>query len=210
MRHPPPPYPREDEVPAGSAWTALLPGQPSPIDEATTEVPVITPATGQVADTSTNGESTEVAVDTDQAAVDGMAPDGAVAERTTGAATGAMTGATTAAWPPEPAGSLADAGPPGLKPGDVAQEPIAVWPTDQAQHIRDRWRDLQVLFIDEPDEAVAGARSLVTEAVRTLSDRLLAEQEEFDPRRDSDRPDTEALRIAMRRYREFLDRVLSL
>jgi hypothetical protein len=210
MRHSPSPYPREGEIPAGSAWTALLPGQPSPIDEATTEVPVITPAAGQVTDTSTNDESTEVAVDTDQAVVGGMAAEERFPEPTTDATASAVAATRGGPWPPEPAGPASDAGSPGLKPGDVAQEPIAVWPTDQAQHIRDRWRDLQVLFIDEPDEAVAGARSLVTEAVRTLSDRLLAEQEEFDPRRDSDRPDTEALRIAMRRYREFLDRVLAL
>lgn len=96
------------------------------------------------------------------------------------------------------------------RPGDVAADPIAVWSEEAARLIRDRWRDLQVQFIDDPDAAVRGAKNLVTEAVRTLSDRLLAERDEFDPHRDTDRPGTEAMRVAMRRYREFLDRVLAL
>lgn len=97
-----------------------------------------------------------------------------------------------------------------LRPGDVAEEPIAVWSEEAAQRLRADWRDLQVLFIDDPGEAVAGAKELVTTAVRLLSENLLAEQEQFDPHRSGIDPDTEAMRVAMRRYREFLDRVLAL
>ncbi len=198
MRHPQPRPPRVDAVPAVPTWATLVPDRSLPVDEATMEVPVIAPAAGKVTDPATDGANAEVTVDTEQALLAEATPPTAAE-------------AVAPTWPAR-ADPAPDSGPPspGLRPGDVAQEPIAVWPGDQAQRIRDQWRDLQVLFIDEPDEAVAGARSLVTEAVRTLSDRLLAEQEEFDPRRDNDQPDTEALRIAMRRYREFLDRVLAL
>lgn len=226
MRHPHTPYPGEDGVPPSPALPGPWPGQLSPIDESTTEVPVLRRASGQVADTSADGESAEVAVDTEQAVPDevrqdetvpgagmpeaGM-PEAGMPDRAAPAVVPANGARPVGHWPPEEAEYPAVAEPPeALRPGDVAQEPIAVWPGEAAQRVRDQWRDLQVLFIDEPDEAVAGARSLVTEAVRTLSDRLLAEQEEFDPRRDNDRPDTEALRVAMRRYREFLDRVLAL
>jgi hypothetical protein len=43
-----------------------------------------------------------------------------------------------------------------------------------------------------------------------LAEALLAEQVDLDPRRQAEQPDTESMRVAMRRYRDFLDRVLAL
>ena len=94
------------------------------------------------------------------------------------------------------------------RPGEVAQERIAVWSEEEAQRLRTEWRELQVQFIDEPAAAVAGAKRLVTEAVEQLSQSLLSQRDLLEPQ--SEHPDTEALRVAMRRYREFLDRVLAL
>jgi hypothetical protein len=203
MRHPHTPYqyPREGDFPPGPAWTALWNGPSVPISETTTEVPVIGPSTGLGADTSAAGERTEVVREMEQFRVDGHV----LVEEPVRMDEPVRRDEPIRMDEPAPAAPAA-----GLRPGDVTQSPIAVWPGDHAQEIRDRWRDLQVLFIDEPDEAVAGARSLVTEAVRILTERLLAEQEEFDPARDNEHPDTETLRVAMRRYREFLNRVLAL
>ncbi len=47
-------------------------------------------------------------------------------------------------------------------------------------------------------------------AVHDLADSLLAEQAGLDPHKTNATPDTESMRIAMRRYREFLDRILAL
>ncbi|HCT77967.1 MAG TPA: hypothetical protein DGT23_15510 [Micromonosporaceae bacterium] len=57
--------------------------------------------------------------------------------------------------------------------------------------------------------AVAKAHELVSKAVHSLADSLLAEVD-LDPREHSKSPDTEAMRVAMRGYRDFLDRVLAL
>lgn len=95
-------------------------------------------------------------------------------------------------------------------PGEVTQAPIALWTDEAAARLREQWRDLQVQFFDDPGVAVAGAKNLVTEAVQELADTLLAAQDSLDPYRDAERVDTEAMRVAMRRYREFLDRVLAL
>jgi hypothetical protein len=95
-------------------------------------------------------------------------------------------------------------------PGDVAGTPISLWSDQATGQLRDDWRELQVQFVDDPNAAVTGAKGLVTEAVRQLADTLLAAQAELDPFRGTDRVDTEAMRVAMRRYREFLDRVLAL
>jgi hypothetical protein len=198
------PYPTDDDAPAGPAWARLLPGQREVVDESTTEVPVLPPAaeTGAGTDaveaeaveaTPAEDESAEDAVEVRQVAP--VADEARPEEFGAGTVTGVE--------------EVEDPRPP-LRPGDVEEHPIAVWSGDSTQQVRDRWRDLQVQFFDDPQAAVQGARGLVTEVVRTLSDQLLAERDEFDPHRDTDRPDTETMRVAMRRYREFLDRILAL
>ncbi|MEV1287596.1 hypothetical protein [Micromonospora sp. NPDC049679] len=114
-------------------------------------------------------------------------------------ATGAAAGAAVGAMPAT-----------GLRPGDVAESPIAVWSEERAQSYRDQWHDVKAIFVDAPEEAVAQAQALVADAVHALAETLLAEQMNLDPRRQSLSPDTETLRMAMRRYRDFLDRVLAL
>ncbi|MFD0593521.1 hypothetical protein ACFQZ4_14135 [Catellatospora coxensis] len=96
-----------------------------------------------------------------------------------------------------------------LRPGDVTETPIAVWEAEQAQRFRDAWREVQTRFVDEPESALNDAQALVSEAVSALAAQLLAEQGDLDPRRGA-AADTEAMRIAMRGYKNFLDRVLAL
>jgi hypothetical protein len=97
-----------------------------------------------------------------------------------------------------------------LRPGDVPQTTIAVWSPDAVARFRQHLKEVQARFVDEPVEAVAEAQSLVTEAVRGLAEALLAEQLDLDPRQHSENPDTESLRVALRRYRDFLERILAL
>jgi len=96
------------------------------------------------------------------------------------------------------------------RPGDVEQVSIMVWAAADTDIFRDRMREVHAGFVDEPLAAVVQAQALVTEAVRALSDALLAEQLDLDPTRHTDNPDTEALRVALRGYRDFLERVLAL
>lgn len=103
---------------------------------------------------------------------------------------------------------------PATTTGDAAatpvERPVALWSDEDADRLRGQWRELQSQFIDDPAAAVAGAQALVTEAVQELADTLLTVQQELDPHRAGEQVDTEAMRLAMRRYREFLDRVLAL
>lgn len=222
------PYPNEDEAPVGPAWVGFLPTQTAVVDESTTEVPLVRPVAGtsvperaqtaQRADASAE-PSAEGTVELRQPAGAGNILDGQVQDRVAATSAARTAQATDGGHPAEAA---VDGQPPATppapaptarpeqRPGDVAEDPIAVWSEDAVGSIRERWRDLQIQFIDDPDAAVRGARSLITDTVRTLSDRLLAERDTFDPHQGTDRPDTEAMRVAMRRYREFLDRVLAL
>ena len=65
-------------------------------------------------------------------------------------------------------------------------------------------------FVDDPVTALTRAHDLLTEAVNELTESLLTERDDLDPLQSSSTPDTETMRMAMRGYREFLDRILAL
>jgi hypothetical protein len=97
-----------------------------------------------------------------------------------------------------------------LRPGDVAAGHIAFWDDDATRHFRAAWHEVKAEFVDDPVRALTRAHDLLTDAVNELTEALLAERDELDPLRGTDTPDTESMRMAMRGYREFLDRILAL
>ncbi|GAA0518525.1 hypothetical protein Ade02nite_78090 [Paractinoplanes deccanensis] len=97
-----------------------------------------------------------------------------------------------------------------LRPGDVAEGHIAFWDEDAVRHFRAAWHEVKAEFVDDPETALTRAHDLLTDAVNELTEALLAERDELDPLRGNKTPDTESMRMAMRGYREFLDRILAL
>jgi hypothetical protein len=97
-----------------------------------------------------------------------------------------------------------------LRPGDVAQGHITFWDDDATRHFRAAWHEVKADFVDDPVTALTRAHDLLTDAVNELTESLLAERDELDPLRGSSTPDTESMRMAMRGYREFLERILAL
>ncbi|MBU2665733.1 hypothetical protein KOI35_19675 [Actinoplanes bogorensis] len=97
-----------------------------------------------------------------------------------------------------------------LRPGDVAAGSIAFWDDDAVRHFRAAWHEVKAEFVDDPETALTRAHDLLTDAVNELTEALLAERDELDPLRGNGKPDTESMRMAMRGYREFLDRILAL
>jgi hypothetical protein len=96
-------------------------------------------------------------------------------------------------------------------PGDVAAEPLAAfWNDADVEGIRGRWRELQLRFIDGPREVVVEAAQIVEEAVASFTASLNARKDELSDWQADESEDTERLRVTVRRYRDFLDRVLGL
>jgi hypothetical protein len=96
-----------------------------------------------------------------------------------------------------------------LSPGDVSHDPVAaLWGTQDIDRFRDEWRRLQMRFVDDPHNAANEAATLVDQAVQTLTTALSSRKQELDSWRASEGDDTEVLRMALRRYRDFLDRLL--
>jgi hypothetical protein len=75
-----------------------------------------------------------------------------------------------------------------------------------AQAYKERWRDVQLRFVDSPKEAADEAATLVSEAVEKLTASLNAQKDGLADETD----DTERLRVQIRGYRDILNRILAL
>jgi cytoskeletal protein RodZ len=80
---------------------------------------------------------------------------------------------------------------------------------DRAESYRGRWKELKGDFVDEPRTAVRGANELVGEVLDELEQLFRRQRDELEAGLDSDDTSTEDLRQALRKYRSFFDRLLS-
>lgn len=101
-----------------------------------------------------------------------------------------------------------------LRPGEAEQAPqmaeFAIWEQSAVDGYRERWRRVQVQFLDDPKAAAEEAESLLADVLDVLSGNLTARKRDLDDWRSGERRDTEELRIAVRGYRDLLDKVLTL
>ncbi len=85
-----------------------------------------------------------------------------------------------------------------------------LFPNAEAEKFRNRWLDLQAGFVDEPRAAVKNADGLVAEVIQRLAQSFADERSGLERQWDSgEEVSTEDLRVALRRYRSFFDRLLS-
>ena len=86
----------------------------------------------------------------------------------------------------------------------------ALFDDDEASTLRSQWDAIQTGFVDEPRKAVHEADVLVTQVVTRLSEVFREEKSTLEHQWDQgDQTSTEDLRMALRRYRSFFDRLLS-
>ena len=84
------------------------------------------------------------------------------------------------------------------------------------RNLRERWMTVQTEFVDEPRDAVQKADALVAEVLKSLTDTFAREREELEAgwsgagNGSENEVSTEDLRQAIRRYRSFFNRLLSL
>jgi hypothetical protein len=86
-----------------------------------------------------------------------------------------------------------------------------LFPSDEVTNFRTRWEAVQVGFVDEPRRSVQEADSLVAATMKRLAEQFAAERSSLESQwaRGAD-VSTEDLRIALRRYRSFFSRLLSI
>jgi hypothetical protein len=94
-------------------------------------------------------------------------------------------------------------------PAEDRTEPL--FPGEKANELRARWDSIQTGFVDEPRKAVEAADSLVASAMKRLAETFAKERSGLEAQWDrGDDVSTEDLRIALRRYRSFFGRLLSM
>jgi hypothetical protein len=81
---------------------------------------------------------------------------------------------------------------------------------DQLVEYRDRWKGIQVRFVDDPRGTVKAADELVEDLMHRLSQTFADERASLESQWEQGADaSTEDLRVAMQRYRSFFTRLLA-
>ncbi len=99
----------------------------------------------------------------------------------------------------------------GAVPAATGDDRHAVlFPSEETEGYRSRWEAIQTGFVDEPRKAVEEADALVAQVVTRLAEVFSEERTALEKQWDrGDNISTEDLRVALKRYRSFFDRLLS-
>jgi hypothetical protein len=104
----------------------------------------------------------------------------------------------------------APAVPEGPVPASDDPREVSLFPHEEADGFRSRWEAIQTGFVDEPKTAVSEADALVAQVVTRLAQVFSDEKTTLEQQWDrGDSVSTEDLRVALKRYRAFFHRLLS-
>ena len=99
----------------------------------------------------------------------------------------------------------------GAARGSSAESPAPLYSTEEAKRLHDEWAAVQTSFVDEPRQAVEQADHLVAVALKHLAETFSRERASLEGQWDrGDDVSTEDLRLVLRKYRSFFDRLLSI
>ena len=92
----------------------------------------------------------------------------------------------------------------------TSDDAATLFPEKEANDFRTRWTDIQTGFVDEPRRSVEQADALVAEVIKRLANSFAEERSKLEGQWGrGDDVSTEDLRVALRRYRSFFDRLLN-
>jgi hypothetical protein len=117
--------------------------------------------------------------------------------------------------PEEPQPPVRASHEPAPGPRDEPERPrahtIPLFLGEEAASLRTEWDAIQTGFVDEPRQAVERADGLVARVTKRLAEGFAGERGRLEEQwtRGGD-VSTEDLRLALRRYRSFFDRLLSI
>lgn len=83
----------------------------------------------------------------------------------------------------------------------------------RADDLRLEWANIQAAFVDSPGQAVQRADKLVEQVLADLSEGFSRQRTEIEAQATGSGEEpasTESMRLALRRYRSFFERLLSL
>jgi hypothetical protein len=105
---------------------------------------------------------------------------------------------------------VTDGPPPRRTPAHDHDEHSPLFDDGEGRGLRDRWEAIQTGFVDEPRAAVEQADALVSQVLGRLTEVFTRERTSLEEQwtRGGD-VSTEDLRLALKRYRSFFERLLS-
>ena len=102
------------------------------------------------------------------------------------------------------------AGERGFGQSATTRDATPLFPSNELEGLRTRWKEIQTAFVDEPRKAVEQADGLVASAMKRLAEVFAQERSKLEQQWDrGDNVSTEDLRVALQRYRTFFDRLLA-
>jgi len=97
------------------------------------------------------------------------------------------------------------------KPAMREEQYAPLFENDEAEKFRSHWLDIQSRFVDDPAASVKEADELVANVIKSITrsyaDRRSALEGQWN---SQDNTSTEYLRVTIKRYRSFFDRLLTL
>lgn len=94
-------------------------------------------------------------------------------------------------------------------PPDRGEDGIGTPLLQDTDDYRHRWEVIQTGFVDAPQRAVELADALVAEVIQELAGSFAKERNQLESQwSQGDQVSTEDLRVSLRRYRSFFDRLL--
>lgn len=97
------------------------------------------------------------------------------------------------------------------KTDTIKDELVPLFEEDAAHKFRSRWLAIQSKFVDDPSDSVKQADNLVADVIKTVTmnfaNRRVSLEKQWN---GGDNTSTEDLRIALKQYRSFFDRLLTL
>jgi hypothetical protein len=98
-----------------------------------------------------------------------------------------------------------------VRPVPAEEKPVSLFQADEGRGFRTRWDGIQTGFVDEPRAAVEQADALVGEMMKRLTDVFTQERGRLEDQwTRGHEVSTEDLRLALKRYRSFFERLLSI
>ena len=105
-----------------------------------------------------------------------------------------------------------------IKTDGVTKTPIkedkqlaSLFTQEAATDFRSRWDVVQRSFVDNPQDAVRAGDELVAQVIKSLAESFANQRSELeDGHEHTEEATTENLRLSLRRYRSFFERLLSI
>ncbi len=92
-----------------------------------------------------------------------------------------------------------------------ASAPVPLFSESEMGDFRSQWGKIQTAFVDEPRRSVENADKLVAAVMQKIAEGFANERARLEKQWDrGDNVSTEDLRVTLRRYRSFFDRLLKL